>query len=295
MELTNLRRGSLHCKHSGAFRQTQRRGGRRRWSTCRFHGGNSRRRRQRENRTSESQVHPDAARGRERNARSLRVAFALGGAEGKEITMRTHFGHAAVALALVAGTQTAAAQQWNYTPDRFENRAVVAQPLPLTQAQRTIIYRTIIPQGRGRGPIVREQIITEPVAPAGRWCASGPSPSRSVSTPMPMAAMRRRARRYVEPEAYGVLRLCGRYAGACRARGLRRCRSIGDAGPGGAFVSLHGGGRTAAAGRSGHRHRRGRGRAIAPRLRSSPCPGERMRSLPRSSSIDHAPAALSIR
>ena len=79
--------------------------------------------------------------------------------------MRTYFGHAAVAIALVAGTQTAGAQ-WFYTPDRVENRAVVAQPLPLTQAQRTIIYRTIIPQGRGRGPIVREQIVTEPVAPA---------------------------------------------------------------------------------------------------------------------------------
>ncbi len=79
--------------------------------------------------------------------------------------MSTYFGHAAVAIALVAGTQTAGAQ-WFYTPDRVENRAVVAQPLPLTQAQRTIIYRTIIPQGRGRGPIVREQIVTEPVAPA---------------------------------------------------------------------------------------------------------------------------------
>jgi hypothetical protein len=32
--------------------------------------------------------------------------------------------------------------------------------------QRTTIYRTIIPQGRGRGPIVREQIVTETMAPA---------------------------------------------------------------------------------------------------------------------------------
>jgi hypothetical protein len=125
----------------------------------------------------------------------------LARAEGKEITMRTHFSHAAVALALVASTQTAGAQ-WYYTPDRIENRAVVAQPLPLTQAQRTIIYRTIIPQGRGRGPIVREQIITEPVSPApvvrervitqdldayayGGWV---PAPRE----------------RYVEPEAYGA-------------------------------------------------------------------------------------------
>jgi Protein of unknown function (DUF1236) len=90
----------------------------------------------------------------------------LAWAEGKEIIMRMYFGYAAaVALALGAGSQAASAQ-WYYTPDRVENRAVVAQPLPLTQAQRTIIYRTIIPQGRGRGPIVREQIVTEPVAPA---------------------------------------------------------------------------------------------------------------------------------
>ena len=43
---------------------------------------------------------------------------------------------------------------------------MVAPPLALTPAQRTTIYRTIIPQGRGRGPIVRERIVTEPVAPA---------------------------------------------------------------------------------------------------------------------------------
>ena len=46
-----------------------------------------------------------------------------------------------------------------------------APPLALTPAQRTTIYRTIIPQGRGREPIVRERIVTEsvaPVAPAAR-------------------------------------------------------------------------------------------------------------------------------
>ena len=48
-----------------------------------------------------------------------------------------------------------------------EARAVVAtQPLALTPTQRTTIYRTIIPQGRGRGPIVRERIVTETMAPA---------------------------------------------------------------------------------------------------------------------------------
>jgi len=43
---------------------------------------------------------------------------------------------------------------------------VTGAPLALTPAQRTTIYRTIIPQGKGRGPIVRERIVTETVAPA---------------------------------------------------------------------------------------------------------------------------------
>ena len=46
--------------------------------------------------------------------------------------------------------------------------AVSAPPLALTPAQRTTIYRTIIPQGRGREPIVRERIVTESVAPVAR-------------------------------------------------------------------------------------------------------------------------------
>jgi hypothetical protein len=81
---------------------------------------------------------------------------------GKEASMRTLlFGSAAMALALGAGLSPAGAQ-WvqEYRP------VVTTQPVPLTQTQRTIIYRTIIPQGRGRGPIVRERIVTEPVAPA---------------------------------------------------------------------------------------------------------------------------------
>ena len=57
-----------------------------------------------------------------------------------------------------------------YEPPTYESRAdepaVSAPPLALTPAQRTTIYRTIIPQGRGRGPIVRERIVTESVAPA---------------------------------------------------------------------------------------------------------------------------------
>jgi hypothetical protein len=88
----------------------------------------------------------------------------LGEAEGKEIIMKTHFGHAVAALALVVGTGPAAAQ-WIYTDASVAARPAVTEPLPLTQAQRTTIYRTIIPQGRNRQPIVRERIVTEPVAP----------------------------------------------------------------------------------------------------------------------------------
>ena len=102
---------------------------------------------------------------------------------------------ACLALAFVATAVPASAQTWFYEPDvprarvyepRYEPRsyyepgayqpptyesrayepAVNAPPLALTPAQRTTIYRTIIPQGRGRGPIVRERIVTETVAPA---------------------------------------------------------------------------------------------------------------------------------
>jgi hypothetical protein len=44
---------------------------------------------------------------------------------------------------------------------------VTAPPLALTPAQRTTIYRTIIPQGGGRGPVVKERVVTE-TAPAVR-------------------------------------------------------------------------------------------------------------------------------
>src|SRR5262249_22232572 len=76
------------------------------------------------------------------------------------------FSYAAVALLLLAGTGTASAQIV-YTPDTAET-VIDTRPLQLSQAQRTTIYRTIIPQGRGRQPIVRERIVTEPVAPIVR-------------------------------------------------------------------------------------------------------------------------------
>jgi hypothetical protein len=123
-----------------------------------------------------------------------------------EVTMTSHFRPACLALAFVAtavpaSTQTIA-QTWVYEPDTpragiyepryepryyeprvyeqrvyeppvYENRAyepvVTPPPLALTPAQRTTIYRTVIPQGGGRGPIVKERIVTETVpAPAVR-------------------------------------------------------------------------------------------------------------------------------
>ena len=109
--------------------------------------------------------------------------------------MTSYVRPACLALAFVATAVPASAQTWFYEPEvprarvyepRYEprsyyepgayqpptyesrayERAVSAPPLALTPAQRTTIYRTIIPQGRGRGPIVRERIVTESVAPA---------------------------------------------------------------------------------------------------------------------------------
>jgi hypothetical protein len=78
----------------------------------------------------------------------------------QENSMQALFRHAAVAFALVAGTATASAQTV-ITRDPFETRTVRARPLELTPVQRTTVYRTIEPQGRGRAPIVRERIVTE--------------------------------------------------------------------------------------------------------------------------------------
>jgi hypothetical protein len=77
--------------------------------------------------------------------------------------MQMHYRHAAAALLLLAGTGTASAQNY-YVPDPADT-VIDTRPLQLSPAQRTTIYRTIVPQGRGRAPIVRERIVTEPVAP----------------------------------------------------------------------------------------------------------------------------------
>lgn len=72
----------------------------------------------------------------------------------------------AVAMLAIAGP--AAAQTWVYEPDaaRYYARAytpVVEQPV--AQTQRTVVSRTVIPQGRGRAPIVKERIVTETTSP----------------------------------------------------------------------------------------------------------------------------------
>ena len=76
----------------------------------------------------------------------------------------------AATLALIAGAGTAHAQVW-LAPAPVETRTIVpAAPPVLTSAQRTTIYRTIVPRGRGRPPIVHERIVTEtiPAVPAVR-------------------------------------------------------------------------------------------------------------------------------
>jgi len=127
-----------------------------------------------------------------------------------EVTMTSYVRPACLVLAFGATAVPASAQTWVYEPDSrapvyeqrvyepryqpqvyqpqvyqpqvyeprvYDSRAyepaarvVVTPPPALTQAQRTTIYRTIIPQGRGRGPIVRERIVTEtvPAAPVVR-------------------------------------------------------------------------------------------------------------------------------
>jgi hypothetical protein len=72
--------------------------------------------------------------------------------------------HAGVAL-VVAGTAGTASAQTYYTREPLDVRPAINDTLQLTPSQRTTIYRTIVPQGRGRAPIVRERIVIEPAAP----------------------------------------------------------------------------------------------------------------------------------
>jgi hypothetical protein len=75
--------------------------------------------------------------------------------------MKTYLRHATVALVFVAAAGTASAQTLIV---REPDQTVIARPpLQLTPTQRTTIYRTIMPQGRGRAPIIKERIVLEPV------------------------------------------------------------------------------------------------------------------------------------
>ena len=78
--------------------------------------------------------------------------------------MQSHFSHVAMAAAFVVMGAGVAAAQTVIMTEPAETRAVVTRaPLNLTPAQRTTIYRTIVPQGKGRQPIIKERIVTEPV------------------------------------------------------------------------------------------------------------------------------------
>lgn len=82
--------------------------------------------------------------------------------------MPTQFRQAIATVALVAAgafTAGAASAQSYNTTEPVETRTIVRAPLNLTPAQRTTVYRTIVPQGRGKQPIVKERVVTETMAP----------------------------------------------------------------------------------------------------------------------------------
>jgi hypothetical protein len=57
----------------------------------------------------------------------------------------THFRHAAIAAAVLAGVGTASAQTTVITREPVETRTIVTtQPLALTPVQRQTVYRTIV-------------------------------------------------------------------------------------------------------------------------------------------------------
>ncbi len=109
--------------------------------------------------------------------------------------MTTHVRTACLALAFAGVTGPALAQTWVYEQDygarvyrpravyqeRYVPRVynsyapaynayayepVVSAPaVAVGRTQRTVVSRTIIPQGRGRGPIVKERIVSETTGP----------------------------------------------------------------------------------------------------------------------------------
>lgn len=81
--------------------------------------------------------------------------------------MPTHFRHAicqtgtALALVMMSGALSAATAQTVIMTEPVETRTIVREPLNLTPTQRTTVYRTIVPQARGKKPIIKERIVTE--------------------------------------------------------------------------------------------------------------------------------------
>ena len=90
---------------------------------------------------------------------------------------------ACLALGFVAIAAPASAQNWVYEPDTpgqvYQPRGAYAPPayaapayVPDRQVEYSTTYRTVVPQARGRAPIVRERIVTETV-PAWQMTRQG--------------------------------------------------------------------------------------------------------------------------
>ena len=90
----------------------------------------------------------------------------------------THFRHAAIVAALVAGATTASAQTTIITRDPVQSRTVVTtEPLQLTPVQRRTIYRTI----------VRERVVPAEPTIEYRVGARVPERARLYSVPREVA------------------------------------------------------------------------------------------------------------
>jgi hypothetical protein len=147
----------------------------------------------------------------------------------KEHTMISLFRPASLALALAVTAGPACAQTWTYESDygalayrpravyqeRYVPRAynayayepVVSAPaVTLAPTQRTVVSRTIIPQGRGRGPIVRERIVTETAAPAlrPRVVTRAAAVDAYAYAPAPRVVTRPVVYDYPRADAYGA-------------------------------------------------------------------------------------------
>jgi len=140
----------------------------------------------------------------------------------KEQTMITHLRPACLALALAVTAGPACAQTWVYEPDvgarvvyqprvyqeryvapvynAYAYQPVVTAPtVAIGPTQRTVVSRTIIPQRRGRAPIVKERIVSETYGrrPEVVDYAPGPATAAYAYAPAPAAA----AYAYAPPRA----------------------------------------------------------------------------------------------